>query len=90
MQSSEILLTKVLTWMAQAMMGADMASMPAPQMLPLFGEPVLNLLDDKLPISRAVRSNVLHLIRLLIFGLCDRITPDGRVSFPHQAKPAPR
>jgi hypothetical protein len=71
LQSSEILLVKALTWMAQAMMGADMAAMPCQRMLPLLGEPVLDLLDDKLPVSQAVRVSVLHLIRLLIAGLRD-------------------
>lgn len=57
--------------MAQAMMGADLAGMPCQRMLPLLGEPVLDLLDDKLPVSQAVRVSVLHLIRLLIAGLRD-------------------
>ncbi len=81
LQSSEHLLTKVLTWAAQAMMGADMASTPDPQMLLLFGEPILDLLDDKLPVSQHVRSNVLHLIRLLVKSLRDGGTLAGAVRF---------
>lgn len=68
--------------MAQAMMGADMAATPSPQMLPLLGTPVLDLLDDKLPVSQAVRSSVLHLIRLLIAGLRDGCTPAEGVRAP--------
>ncbi len=80
-QSSEHLLTKVLTWTAQAIMGADMASTPNPQMLLLLGEPILDLLDDKLPVSQHVRSNVLHLIRLLVKSLRDGGTLVGAVRF---------
>ena len=61
----------MLTWTAQAIMGADMASTSNERMLPLFGEPILDLLDDKLPISQHVRTNVLHLIRLLVKSLRD-------------------
>ena len=71
LQSIEHLLVMVLTWTAQAMMGADMAGTPCPELLPLLGAPVLDLLDDKLPISQAVRSAVLHLLRLLIASLRD-------------------
>ena len=81
LQSSEHLLTKVLTWTAQAIMGADMAATPNPQMLLLFGEPILDLLDDKLPVSLHVRSNVLHLIRLLVKSLRDGGTLAGAVRF---------
>ena len=65
-------------------MGADMAGMPCQRMLPLLSEPVLDLLDDKLPVSQAVRVSVLHLIRLLIAGLRDGCSSAGGVcSFDH-------
>ena len=69
----------VLTWTAQAMMGADMAATPAPELLPLLSAPVLDLLDDKLPISQAVRSAVLHLLRLLIASLRDAHADEVRI-----------
>ena len=71
LQSIEHLLVMLLTWTAQAIMGADMVGTPCPELLPLLGAPVLDLLDDKLPISQAVRSAVLHLLRLLIASLRD-------------------
>ena len=62
-------------------MGADMAAMPCQRMLPLLGEPVLDLLDDKLPVSQAVRVSVLHLIRLLVAGLRDGCSSAAEVCF---------
>ena len=69
----------LLTWTAQAMMGTDMAGAPSPDLLPLLGAPVLDLLDDKLPISQAVRSAVLHLLRLLIASLRDAHADEVRI-----------
>ena len=86
LQSSEHLLTKVLTWAAQAMMGADMASTPNAQMLPLFGKPIMELLDDKLPVSQRVRSDALHVIRLLIRSLRDGVASDSAVCSLHILK----
>ena len=79
LQSIEHLLVMLLTWTAQAMMGADMAGTPCPELLPLLGEPVLDLLDDELPISQAVRSAVLHLLRLLIASLRDAHADEVRI-----------
>ena len=87
MQSSEHLLTKALTWTAQAIMGADMASTSNAKLLPLFGEPILDLLDDKLPVSQHVRTNVLHLIRLLVKSLGDGGTSASMVRSMHKLKP---
>ena len=67
-------------------MGADMASTPNAQMLPLFSEHILDLLDDKVPVSQYVRSNVLHLIRLLIKSLRDGGPSAGLVSSQLHAK----
>ena len=47
LQSIEHLLVMLLTWTAQAMMGADMAGTPCPELLPLLGEPVLDLLGRR-------------------------------------------
>jgi hypothetical protein len=87
-QSSEILLIKALTWVAQALMGTDLAAMPCQRMLPLLGEPVLDLLGDKLPVSQAVRVSVLNLIRLLVAGLRDGCSSAAGVcSFAHPDYP---